>query len=123
MPNHEQTTYPTAYKAPKAEVLAKARPARRVAPAADDMAWQDRGACRGYDSALFFPTEGGGRETEQAKRVCGRCPVVAECGRWALDMREPYGVWGGMTEEERRALLGLPPRNRSSRVVPAGVAA
>lgn len=75
---------------------------------AENWDWQLRAACRSLDSAHFFhpDRERGSRRVERdegAKRVCRRCPVIVECRRHALAAHEPYGVWGGMTEEERRA--------------------
>jgi WhiB family redox-sensing transcriptional regulator len=73
--------------------------------------WQLRAACRDADSSLFFHPSGerGPAHDERdaaAKTVCARCPVRAACLGYALDAREPYGVWGGLTAEERqRALL------------------
>ena len=73
--------------------------------------WQHEAACRGGDSAWFFApnyfekrSEKDGREAK-AKAVCARCPVRPECLEYALRIREPHGVWGGMNEMERRALL------------------
>ena len=70
--------------------------------------WQNRGSCLGMDSSVFFHPEGerGGsrrRRDERAKAICQDCPVLEECRDHALSTREPYGVWGGMSEEERRA--------------------
>ena len=68
--------------------------------------WQLEGACRGNDSSLFFHPEGergparSGREA-RAKQICAGCPVVEPCRAHALSVREPYGVWGGMSEAER----------------------
>ena len=65
-----------------------------------------RGACRGADCNLFFHPEGErgparvAREAA-AKAVCARCPVVDPCRAHALATREPYGVWGGMSESDR----------------------
>jgi WhiB family transcriptional regulator, redox-sensing transcriptional regulator len=79
---------------------------RLPGPNADLWEWQLRGACRGADSNLFFHPEGErgpsrvARE-EAAKQVCARCPVVDPCRAHALSAREPYGVWGGMSEAER----------------------
>ncbi|WP_328952791.1 WhiB family transcriptional regulator [Kitasatospora purpeofusca] len=72
--------------------------------------WQLEGACRGVDSSIFFhPANERGnaaKEREQhAKSVCARCPVRVQCRRYALATREPYGVWGGLTEGERRVLF------------------
>ncbi|MFJ6940626.1 WhiB family transcriptional regulator [Streptomyces sp. NPDC101132] len=77
--------------------------------AEDHQTWPDRAACRGLGTQGFFQPEcESGRERsareEAARKVCAPCPVRVECRRHALSSREPYGVWGGLTEEERRAL-------------------
>ena len=70
--------------------------------------WRSRAACRPADDHLFFPPAGAGMEkaTRKARAICRPCPVRAECLDWAL--RHPGaasdGVWGGMTEHERRPL-------------------
>jgi WhiB family redox-sensing transcriptional regulator len=69
-----------------------------------------RAACRGIDSMVFFHPEnerGPAKEARQraAKQVCDSCPVIEQCREHALTAQEPYGVWGGLTEEERAALL------------------
>lgn len=69
------------------------------------MTWRNDAQCRGKKLALFFPigTEGPAlRETAEAKAVCEQCPVTAECRDEALKNGE-VGIWGGMTEDERRA--------------------
>jgi WhiB family transcriptional regulator, redox-sensing transcriptional regulator len=79
---------------------------RLPGPNADLWDWQLRGLCRGKDSSLFFHPEGergaarSGREVA-AKEICLNCPVQIPCVEHALRVREPYGVWGGMTEDER----------------------
>lgn len=79
---------------------------RLPGPNADFWDWQLRGSCRGTDSDLFFHPEGergqarSSRE-ESAKEVCLHCPVSKPCREHALKVHEPYGVWGGLTEEER----------------------
>ena len=79
---------------------------RLPGPNADLWDWQLRGLCRGKDSSLFFHPEGergaarAARE-QSAKEICLNCPVQKQCCEHALRVREPYGVWGGMTEEER----------------------
>jgi WhiB family redox-sensing transcriptional regulator len=68
--------------------------------------WRDHAACRRMDPDLFFPVSASGAslpEIETARRVCQRCPVLAPCLRWALDLGQVSGIWGGTTEEERRA--------------------
>jgi len=73
--------------------------------------WQLLAACRGEDSLYFFapsyfekPWEKNAREAV-AKAICRRCPVLDECRDYALDVREGHGIWGGLNEMERRALL------------------
>ncbi len=66
------------------------------------MAWAERGSCRDMDpDTLFVP----GAAQHRAKRVCASCPVRVECLTEALDNRLEFGIWGGMTERERRSLL------------------
>jgi WhiB family redox-sensing transcriptional regulator len=80
------------------------------APIVENWQWQLHGACRAEDTALFFHPEGErgprklARETA-AKAVCAGCPVIAECAAHALASREPYGVWGGLSESEREEIL------------------
>ncbi|MFJ1709522.1 WhiB family transcriptional regulator [Kitasatospora sp. NPDC088346] len=76
----------------------------------ESWSWQVRAACRGLDGNLFFHPSGERGEAHQereaaAKQVCAGCPVRAECLRHALEAREHYGVWGGLAEDERAALL------------------
>ena len=79
---------------------------RLPGPVADLWDWQLEGLCRRENPDVFFHPEGergparSGRE-EAAKQVCARCPVVDPCRAHALAAREPYGVWGGMSESER----------------------
>jgi len=64
--------------------------------------WVNHGACHGTDPGLFFPTRG--EDVTNAKAVCGTCPVRSDCLKHALDTHERFGVWGGCTEDERRAI-------------------
>jgi WhiB family redox-sensing transcriptional regulator len=71
------------------------------------MDWRHRAACRDVDPELFFPIGNTGPallQIEEAKQVCRRCCVADACLRWALDSSQDSGVWGGMSEDERRAL-------------------
>jgi WhiB family redox-sensing transcriptional regulator len=68
----------------------------------EDLGWQDRALCAQTDPEAFFPEKGG--STREAKRVCRRCPVRAECLEYALEHDERFGIWGGMSERERRRL-------------------
>ncbi len=76
--------------------------------------WASLGACvPGNPDDLFVK----GAAQQQAKVVCQRCPVIAECLAEALDNRTEFGVWGGMTERERRALLRRSPHVGSWRAL------
>lgn len=70
----------------------------------DDAAeWEERARCRDIeDQSLFFP-EHGNRSPARAKAICGRCEVKDQCLQVALENDERFGIWGGMTEKERRA--------------------
>jgi WhiB family redox-sensing transcriptional regulator len=81
----------------------------------EDRTWQLRAACRGPKSELFFPPtyperkEDRDEREQQAKAICAVCPVRHECLEFALHIREPHGIWGGLTEAERRVLIGAAP--------------
>ncbi|MBO1753763.1 WhiB family transcriptional regulator [Allobranchiibius sp. CTAmp26] len=75
-----------------------------------DESWAARAACRGGVPDELFAK---GAAQQLAKAICQGCPVVAECLADALDNHTEYGVWGGMTERERRALLRRRPEVRS----------
>lgn len=66
-------------------------------------------ACRGADIETFFPAPGDLATVRRALVICGRCPVRIPCRRYALDHRERYGIWGGLTEETRETLLRIGP--------------
>jgi WhiB family redox-sensing transcriptional regulator len=71
-----------------------------------DVSWTDRAACRDEDPELFFPisaTGPGRAQAAEATAVCARCPVRGECLEYALTTGQEAGIWGGLTEEERRA--------------------
>ena len=83
---------------------------RLPGPQSDLWEWQLHGACRGKDTELFFHPEGerGPRRANReasAKAVCASCPVLLQCRTHALAAREPYGVWGGLSEHEREAII------------------
>lgn len=81
--------------------------------------WLERAACRDEDPELFFPVGASGPallRIEEAKAVCRRCPVMEQCRRTALETGQDSGVWGGMTEEERRAARRRASRARANRV-------
>lgn len=68
--------------------------------AIDELSWQDYANCRGADADLFFPERGA--STRKAKAICHACEVRNECLDYALDNGEKFGIWGGMSERERR---------------------
>ncbi|MBV9594751.1 MAG: WhiB family transcriptional regulator [Actinobacteria bacterium] len=72
--------------------------------------WQEYAKCRGLDTSTFYHPENERgpkrvRREMQAKAICATCPVTEACLRWALATREPYGVWGGKSVEEREAMI------------------
>lgn len=71
-------------------------------PITEDSSWATRGACVSMDPDGFFVQ---GAEQHAVKIACGACPVRTECLADALDNRVDFGVWGGMTERERRRML------------------
>lgn len=71
------------------------------------MDWRSRAACRDEDPELFFPIGTTGPAIEQsdaAKRVCARCQVREECLEFAIASNQDAGIWGGLTEDERKSL-------------------
>lgn len=64
--------------------------------------WVSSGVCGQVDPEMFFPEKGG--STKEAKLICRGCTVKAECLAYALEHDERFGVWGGLSERERRAL-------------------
>src|SRR4030065_1737638 len=77
----------------------------------DDLAWQDDANCRGANADLFFPERGASART--AKAICRECQVRAECLEFAIVTGEKFGIWGGMSERERRRV------RRDRQVLPA----
>jgi WhiB family redox-sensing transcriptional regulator len=69
--------------------------------------WRSLGACLTADPDLFFPisaTSGSAGQVGRAKAICAGCPVRADCLRFALDLRDMQGIWGGTTDDERKKL-------------------
>ena len=73
--------------------------------------WQIKAACRGPQAAVFFPPTSVERKDEKeerearAKAICATCPVRKPCLDYAIRIREPHGIWGGLNELERKQLL------------------
>jgi len=76
-----------------------------------EIAWQVKAACRGPQSTAFFPPTHSERKEEKAEReeraksICRTCSVREPCLAYALSIREPHGIWGGLNEIERKAVL------------------
>jgi len=104
-----------------------ARPPRHhslAAPARFAARWRALAACRGTDLGVFFPERG--ESAEAARQVCAQCPVRQACLDYAISNRIAYGVWGGLTERERRALQSgwvRDSRRDRDRAISAAVAA
>jgi WhiB family transcriptional regulator, redox-sensing transcriptional regulator len=83
----------------------------RVSVQQIDNAWQVKAACRGPQSVAFFPPAHSERKDEKAERedraksICRTCSVRQPCLEYALRIREPHGIWGGLNETERKAIL------------------
>jgi WhiB family redox-sensing transcriptional regulator len=73
--------------------------------------WQSKAACRGPHSSVFFPPPTFERKEEKllrearAREICSTCSVRRDCLDYALRIREPHGIWGGLNEAERKALM------------------
>ena len=67
-----------------------------------ELSWQERALCAQTDPEAFFPEKGG--STREAKKDCVGCDVRSECLEYALDKDERFGIWGGLSERERRKL-------------------
>jgi WhiB family transcriptional regulator, redox-sensing transcriptional regulator len=80
--------------------------------------WRDDAACLHADPDLFFPVGTIGPaldQVDEAKRICQACPVQQRCLAWALDLHLVSGIWGGATEDERRAIRRAARRRRGAR--------
>ncbi|HEX7537313.1 MAG TPA: WhiB family transcriptional regulator [Dermatophilaceae bacterium] len=84
------------------------------------MTWHDRAACLSVDPELFFPIGNTGPallQVEEAKAVCRGCEVIETCLSWAIESGQDAGVWGGLSEDERRALKRRNARSRRADLV------
>ena len=84
--------------------------ARLPKPLVEVWQWQQSGACIDLPSEMFFHPEGergpSRRKRENAAlAICATCPVIQQCRNQALKIQEPYGIWGGLTEDDRLAIL------------------
>lgn len=99
-------------KAPRVTNRSKemAEISRLPIPVMEEWEWQYQGACRDLNPEMFFHPDGerGPRRRNRenaAKAVCASCPVIAACRAHALAVQEPYGIWGGLSEDDRAAIL------------------
>ncbi len=86
------------------------------------MEWVHRARCKDEDPELFFPigtTGPAAAQTEAAKAICMQCDVRTECLEWSLATGQEAGVWGGLSEDERRALKRARRRSELSRLAAA----
>jgi WhiB family transcriptional regulator, redox-sensing transcriptional regulator len=94
------------------------------APAPAPAGWRDRAACRGADLEVFFP--GRGESAEPARQICAECPVREPCLEFAVSHGIVHGIWGGLTERDRRALrtrrLGAARQERDEAITAAAAA-
>ncbi|MFJ9563961.1 WhiB family transcriptional regulator [Streptomyces fuscichromogenes] len=84
--------------------------------------WSERAACLRVDPELFFPIGHSGpslTQIDEAKAVCGGCPVLEQCLDWAMGAGQLEGIWGGTTETERRALRRHGARPGPETITPA----
>jgi WhiB family redox-sensing transcriptional regulator len=101
------------------EVITVAETSRLPTPVAEAWEWQRHGSCRNLDSAMFFHPDGErgfarADRVARAKQICQSCPVIVQCRKHALTVQEPFGVWGGLDETERRQAIA-----RRNQVPPA----
>jgi len=97
---------------------------RLPGPNSDLWDWQLEGACREVDTEDFFHPEGERgsarlRRELNAKAICATCPVISSCASHALAVREPYGVWGGMSEDDRLDIIEAGKALRPAAATPA----
>jgi len=93
-------------------------------PVASDWEWQFDGACRALPTEMFFHPDGerGPRRRNRentAKAICATCPVIQACRAHALAIAEPYGIWGGLSEDDRIAILNSQTRKTVAEFVTA----
>lgn len=72
--------------------------------------FMDRAACTKADPNMFFPNPGDYHIADAAIKICKRCPVLDECLEYSIATRQVYGIWGAMSERQRRKLMDAPPK-------------
>jgi WhiB family redox-sensing transcriptional regulator len=96
--------------------------AKQPRPLLSDWEWQEEAACRDLPTEMYFHPDGerGPRRRNRenaAKAVCATCPVMMQCREQSIALHEPYGIWGGLSEDERFAIIE---RARDRKVVGMG---
>ena len=89
--------------------------ASSLALGAADYRWREQALCRDTDPELFFPVGTTGKalaQIDEAKQVCDECPVSAPCLDFALETNQDSGIWGGLSEEDRRTIRRQRAANR-----------
>lgn len=110
VPQLDSTTRPTMHKVGTRQRSGSAAGAPPIVRNAEAWGWQLSARCRGTDTSVFFHPDGERglrrrRRQQNAKRFCAQCPVVMQCLEYSLRFREPYGIWGGISEDERHKIL------------------
>ncbi|MFC9552998.1 WhiB family transcriptional regulator [Rhodococcus sp. NPDC056960] len=100
---------------------------RLLTPSTEQWDWQLHARCRNMGTDLFFSPDGETRQArryreEFATRICQSCPVVTDCQTHAQAVREPFGIWGGTTESDRRFRSGRAPRRADADTPSARIA-
>jgi WhiB family redox-sensing transcriptional regulator len=81
----------------------------RIGTILPQLEWSKEAECRGEDADLFFPSQGD--SVREAKEICGRCIVQMDCLQYAIDAREPGGIWGGFALKNRNSISRAMDRN------------
>ena len=102
--------YGSPQQQPRTQGVKMSEVSRLPKPVVENWDWQQDGACRDLPSEMFFHPDGerGPRRRNRenvAKAVCSSCPVLEACRKHALSVQEPYGIWGGLSEDDRVAIL------------------
>jgi WhiB family redox-sensing transcriptional regulator len=98
----DEGSFPSDARTPEQDGMASVLPMFGTPEDDGIMGWQERALCAQTDPEAFFPEKGG--STREAKKVCTGCEVRAECLEYALANDERFGIWGGLSERERRKL-------------------
>jgi WhiB family redox-sensing transcriptional regulator len=106
----DSNTKPTMHKVGTRQRCGLTSAAPPIVRNAEAWGWQLLARCRGTDTSVFFHPDGErGRKRrkrqQNAKRFCAQCPVTMQCLEYSLRFREPYGIWGGIAEDERHKIL------------------